>query len=680
MLIYQTSETMKKQLMVAIACAWAFGNYSFGQSSRYHWGLGIQPSTTSFYALKSGSNFFKGEDYGGGVAISMYRYLNPSFDMGLETGFGLVRHPLDAEATRPSQRDNFFHAQLGIKYKLDNGYILPKDFVVSPFIRAGFGTNTYKEFQTWYMHVPVGLGVMVRIPKTQINVVGQTGFSIGINSESFLQHSAGLVVNLGARTPKRKNLLEPKDPKEEPNNDLASNKPSDRDYDGVPDEVDRCPDIHGTTLTSGCPDQDGDGVPDGEDKCIDVKGFANLLGCADTDHDGIIDPDDQCADVYGVAPTGCPVADENDLDGDGVPNNIDECPEVKGLFTAKGCPDQDGDGIKDEADECPDYFGVAEHNGCPLPKAELERMRKLYDNQQLAKKYDIKDARNPYNPKSDKFDPTDPFNPFNPKNPNFNVNDPENPYNPDNALFDINDPHNPYNPKSVNYNPKYDKIKPFDPESRNPNPSDLDPQDPKNFGRIVIGTPTSDKFGGYKKPRKSNTGGTSNDGNYTNTNSGRGSNKGGNDLQFDPNFTYTHTPDALTGFTEKPTLTKEEAEYCERLDLNDLRAAIYFQTNNAAANQNSLKSLDKIVDAMRRCALIEIQIAGHADADGSDIHNQTLSERRAQAVLRYISGQGISDKRLKYNAYGEKYPAADNGTPEGKQQNRRTEIKVQKTY
>ena len=83
---------------------------------------------------------------------------------------------------------------------------------------------------------------------------------------------------------------------------------------------------------------------------------------------------------------------------------------------------------------------------------------------------------------------------------------------------------------------------------------------------------------------------------------------------------------------------------------------------------------------MRKCAILEIQIAGHADADGNENTNLSLSEKRAQAVLKYITGQGISDRRLKYNAYGEKYPSAPNDSPNNKQQNRRAEIKVQKTF
>lgn len=82
-------------------------------------------------------------------------------------------------------------------------------------------------------------------------------------------------------------------------------------------------------------DSDGDGIPDDEDDCIDMAGPAATKGC----------PDD---------------------DGDGVPNHLDECPDTPGLIQFKGCPDTDGDGIPDNKDVCPYEKGPASNNGCPI--------------------------------------------------------------------------------------------------------------------------------------------------------------------------------------------------------------------------------------------------------------------------------------------------------------------------
>lgn len=99
----------------------------------------------------------------------------------------------------------------------------------------------------------------------------------------------------------------------------------DRDHDGIPDDVDACPDDPedhlGNDPNDGCPmpkDRDGDGIPDQFDKCPDVP----------EDKDGIDDGD------------GCP---EDDVDNDGVPDVVDACPRVPGKPNKvdpkrNGCP------------------------------------------------------------------------------------------------------------------------------------------------------------------------------------------------------------------------------------------------------------------------------------------------------------------------------------------------------
>ncbi len=85
----------------------------------------------------------------------------------------------------------------------------------------------------------------------------------------------------------------------------------DRDKDGVPDKVDRCPDQAGLANLEGCPDRDGDGIADNMDACPDVAGPANFNGCPDSDGDGIADNLDRCPKVKGPASTnGCPEVSE----------------------------------------------------------------------------------------------------------------------------------------------------------------------------------------------------------------------------------------------------------------------------------------------------------------------------------------------------------------------------------
>lgn len=65
---------------------------------------------------------------------------------------------------------------------------------------------------------------------------------------------------------------------------------------------------------------------------------------------------------------------ENDRDLDGIPNNLDDCPDESGPSSNSGCPatDSDNDGVLDSADDCPNESGPSSNNGCPLGNPDLD--------------------------------------------------------------------------------------------------------------------------------------------------------------------------------------------------------------------------------------------------------------------------------------------------------------------
>lgn len=67
-------------------------------------------------------------------------------------------------------------------------------------------------------------------------------------------------------------------------------------------------------------------------------------------------------------------------------------------------------------------------------------------------------------------------------------------------------------------------------------------------------------------------------------------------------------------------------------------------------------------------------VEGHTDSDGADATNQTLSEKRAEAVRAELVRLGITTDRLTSKGWGESKPMTANDTPEGKAQNRRVEF------
>jgi outer membrane protein OmpA-like peptidoglycan-associated protein/tetratricopeptide (TPR) repeat protein len=115
-----------------------------------------------------------------------------------------------------------------------------------------------------------------------------------------------------------------------------------------------------------------------------------------------------------------------------------------------------------------------------------------------------------------------------------------------------------------------------------------------------------------------------------------------------------------------------KAEKGAKIVLNN----IFFDFNKSTLRPASYSSLSNLLALMNRYPNMAIEISGHTDNIGSMDYNQNLSDSRAQVVKDYLLKNGISAKKV--NALGRsfKQPIATNDTPEGRQLNRRTEIKI----
>jgi outer membrane protein OmpA-like peptidoglycan-associated protein len=122
---------------------------------------------------------------------------------------------------------------------------------------------------------------------------------------------------------------------------------------------------------------------------------------------------------------------------------------------------------------------------------------------------------------------------------------------------------------------------------------------------------------------------------------------------------------------------REAALNCQQI-FNDLLGSqtIQFETGRAVIAAASNKLLDTLAETAGKCPAAEIEIGGHTDPRGSLPMNMTLSQRRADAVVAYLTRKGVAGGRLSGKGYGPTQPIADNATPEGMQKNRRTEFKV----
>lgn len=103
---------------------------------------------------------------------------------------------------------------------------------------------------------------------------------------------------------------------------------------------------------------------------------------------------------------------------------------------------------------------------------------------------------------------------------------------------------------------------------------------------------------------------------------------------------------------------------------------VYFDTGKASLKQESYTELNKLLEFMKTHKLTVIEIAGHTDNVGEDADNLILSQQRADAVRNFLITHGIETKRVTAKGYGEKQPVATNDTDEGRQTNRRTEVRI----
>lgn len=141
---------------------------------------------------------------------------------------------------------------MALRFRLDGG-IMDKNSAFVPFFKVGVGGSSYGDFANWSLYVPVGLGFHYHLPKTPLTITAQSNYNPhfllpdGQEMIGVLHHSIGLTVQLGKTQKKTDNTEFIELAKQE------GPKAPDRDYDGVPDENDLCPDIYGSQKTMAAP-------------------------------------------------------------------------------------------------------------------------------------------------------------------------------------------------------------------------------------------------------------------------------------------------------------------------------------------------------------------------------------------------------------------------------------------
>jgi outer membrane protein OmpA-like peptidoglycan-associated protein len=339
----------------------------------------------------------------------------------------------------------------------------------------------------------------------------------------------------------------------------------------------------------------------------------------DKDGDDIKDKKDACPELFGKPEfNGCP-----DSDNDSIIDPKDACPQVPGLKDLGGCPDRDHDRITDMNDVCPDDSGLVIFAGCP------DR-----DNDSIIDKNDsCPDLKG--------------LSIFNgcPDTDGDGIKDNEDacpeiagpllnqgcPDTDKDGLFDFLDD------CPEQYGPKENKGCPW-PDTDADGILDKDDDCPYITGPIKNkGCPYQD---------------TDSDGVLDN----------------EDECPATQGPISNKGC---PVIEKEVQEI-----LNTAFDDLAFETGKDIIKSVSFPSLNELGEVLKKKSTWNLQISGHTDNVGDDQKNLMLSKKRAEAVKNYLASQGIDPSRLYVLFVGETMPITTNDTPEGRQKNRRVEMKI----
>lgn len=109
--------------------------------------------------------------------------------------------------------------------------------------------------------------------------------------------------------------------------------------------------------------------------------------------------------------------------------------------------------------------------------------------------------------------------------------------------------------------------------------------------------------------------------------------------------------------------------------MKDLSSAL-FAFNKFDISPKAQTILNDVATWLKKNPQMKCELSGHTDGKGSVAYNQKLSEQRAQAVYDYLVKAGVSSDNLTWKGYGKSEPIATNDTAEGRQLNRRVELRL----
>ena len=135
----------------------------------------------------------------------------------------------------------------------------------------------------------------------------------------------------------------------------------------------------------------------------------------------------------------------------------------------------------------------------------------------------------------------------------------------------------------------------------------------------------------------------------------------------------------VVGHRESPKMTDKQdlqSKKKEPISPEDFNLTIQFGYNTNDMPSDVYRSLDRIAANMLQDQSVEIIVTGHTSGTGRSKYNKKLSVFRANIVKSYLVGKGIDPDRIRAIGVGEKNPVMPNTSKQGREANRRVEIKL----
>ncbi len=108
--------------------------------------------------------------------------------------------------------------------------------------------------------------------------------------------------------------------------------------------------------------------------------------------------------------------------------------------------------------------------------------------------------------------------------------------------------------------------------------------------------------------------------------------------------------------------------------ITDLARAIYFNTGKATFTDETAIRMEQISTILNQYTTLTFTVEGHTDSTGSKKINDSLSQRRAEAVMNYLVENGFPTDKISAKGFGSDHPIGNNKTRKGRQENRRVEV------